>query len=603
MQLYKRPKIRCFLIIPLDRENRIIRESIRNALRKAQGILISLENINMSGEPWQLVVSSEINRADLVVAEVSKPNPNIFYEIGLAHAMGKPTVFLIEKKVSDIPLSLSGIEYFVYTKTPKGIAELQHRFIRFIENFRKLPRSLRLLPFPAKFIQPSFIIDLEKLEAREFENLCFELLTQMGFRRIEWAKALRPIDAVATFPKKDPDGYEYNDLWFIYMGRHLPTEVMLDIVAHDPDYFIRDILRHPEAREKIFPKVRLDTTVTLLIILRSEKGMPRDFLEYGSMQIERRIKDRKYQFNLRIRLWDQHYITSLIQQYPQIGYKYFSDEVRDKSKYRKTSEELYLENVKLTEKLQLTVSQFKEEKEKRFIAERDAAWKDVAFKAAHKLGNPLDAVETYLKSLMIRIEDKRNNEAIKIIKDMGISIEEAKAVIAQFKSLTKSQEINARSEKILPLIERACHIAKENGVKVQIHMIEDCPSVFVDPDKISECFNELVANSLHWFDKEEKMIKVSVGKISKRELPDNVDSTRKYLKILYEDNGCGIPLENKEKIFSPFYTTYPHGSGLGLSLVKWIIEGHGGTIYENGKPGKGVSFEILLPIATKKRKS
>ena len=72
------------------------------------------------------------------------------------------------------------------------------------------------------------------------------------------------------------------------------------------------------------------------------------------------------------------------------------------------------------------------------------------------------------------------------------------------------------------------------------------------------------------------------------------------MKIRFEDNGQGVELKDKETIFAPFYSTYPHGTGLGLSLVKWIVENHGGIIYENGKPGEGACFEILLPIAKKK---
>jgi len=202
-----------------------------------------------------------------------------------------------------------------------------------------------------------------------------------------------------------------------------------------------------------------------------------------------------------------------------------------------------------------------------------------------------------------RIESNRNDEALQKANDMEASIEEAKAVIAQFKSLTKVDEIAPRPIELLPLIQQACKAAEENGINVNIQTIENIPQVMADPDRISECFNELVANSLHWFDKPEKKISVNVYKLSKKDLPEILDKTQGYLKIRFEDNGCGVLLENKEKIFAPFYTTHPHGTGIGLSLVKRIVEGHGGQIYENGKPGEGASFEVYLPIAKKKRSS
>jgi signal transduction histidine kinase len=63
-----------------------------------------------------------------------------------------------------------------------------------------------------------------------------------------------------------------------------------------------------------------------------------------------------------------------------------------------------------------------------------------------------------------------------------------------------------------------------------------------------------------------------------------------------KDNGCGIEVANKQKIFDAFFTTYDHGTGLGLALVRQIIDGHGGGIVESGIPGQGADFEIYLPI-------
>jgi signal transduction histidine kinase len=262
---------------------------------------------------------------------------------------------------------------------------------------------------------------------------------------------------------------------------------------------------------------------------------------------------------------------------------------------------MYKENVVLSERLQITLNALEEEKKRRFIAERNAAWKDVAFKAAHKLGNPIDALDTFLQSLNRRLQNNRCDEAIHIASEMESSVEESKTVIAQFKSLTKAQEITLRPVDLLPIIQHTCKTAEENGVIVSVRTIEDCPQVMIDPDRITECFNELVANALHWFNKPDKKIRVDITKPSKKELPETLDKTLGYLKIHFEDNGGGIPLENKEKVFAPFFTTYPHGTGLGLSLVKSIVDGHGGLIYENGRPSEGASFEIFLPIAKKTR--
>jgi signal transduction histidine kinase len=121
--------------------------------------------------------------------------------------------------------------------------------------------------------------------------------------------------------------------------------------------------------------------------------------------------------------------------------------------------------------------------------------------------------------------------------------------------------------------------------------------------KMTECFDELFANALHWLDKPEKRIAVSVDVAKKKELPPGLDDTKKYIRIRFQDNGCGVPIDKKEEVFAPFFTTYPHGTGLGLSLVQRVIESHGGMLREIGKPGEGALFEIFLPQATSKDKA
>ncbi len=597
-----KPKIRCYGIIPFDKEFHLLKDAIMAA---CAGVGARLTFPTERGVRPMLSANQtylEIARCDLIIADVSQPNPNIFYEIGLAHALGKPAILLMQEEMGDkVRFDVRSYPYLAYSMTPDGLANFRQKFRGYLEEFIRSPRNFNpFSPFPQRFVHPPYIIELEKLAPREFENLCFELIAQMGFRKVEWGKEFREIDVVATLPKKDPDGYEYQELWLISMGRRAPIDEMLKMAVMDPEHFLHRMLRYPEGLEELFSKykIRYDVPITILLILPIG-GPPPELFEQALRKMERRLKDRPYPFTIRVRWWDQSYLTNLIQQYPQIAFKYFSEEAQVKSKYRKTFEEVYKENVMLNERLQITLNALEEEKKRRFITERDAAWKDIAFKVAHKLGNPIDAVDTFLQSLKKRLQNNKCDEAIPITEDMEISIEESKRVIAQFKSLTKAQEITPRLIDILPIIRHACKTAEENGVIVSVQAIENCPQVMIDPNRITECFNELVANAIHWFNKPDKKIAVDVVKPSKKDLPEILDKTRGYLKIHFEDNGSGVPVVDKEKIFAPFITTYPHGTGLGLSLVKSIIEGHGGYIYENGKPNEGASFEIYLPILKK----
>jgi signal transduction histidine kinase len=399
---------------------------------------------------------------------------------------------------------------------------------------------------------------------------------------------------IAELPKKDPDGFEYRELWFVSLGRSAPPEILLDILSRDPEFFLRRVLRHTE--KSVIDHYQFgDVPITFLLV--ALQGRPPQPELFPSEDRSRRKPSSGG--NIRVRVWDKNYLTGLVYQYPQIGFKYFSDEGRAQSKYRKTPEELNRENLNLNSRLTATIAALEDEKNKRVRAERDAVWKDISFTAAHKMGNPIFAIETNLDPLNRRIEEGRASEAVDRVGKIRKSVEKAKAIVAQFKSLTSAQEVRPVPTRLLPLLEEACYVATEKNVACSI----DCPvelHVLGDQERLGECFDELVNNALHWLDKPERTIDIKVSQSGSDALPEQLDSSLKYAVIHFRDNGEGVPRENKTKIFNAFFSTYHHGTGLGLALVRRIIEGHDGAVSECGLAGEGADFEIFLPIADQK---
>jgi signal transduction histidine kinase len=586
---------RCFLIASFDDEVKPLLRHIRSGARDAGFEVVYSEEpqgIDLQSGDRTL---SELVRADIVLALVSHPSGRVLYEMGQVQALGKPAILLFDQEKGAVPW-LSAGTLLPYTSSEEGLPKLQSSIRRLLEGFRRNPRQfqapLRVGNRPS--VLP--VVDLERLGPREFENLCFELLTQMGFRRVEWGKELKEVDVVATLPKKDPDGFEYQELWLISMGLHAPQELLFDFV--EPDFILRKLISSPFA-DRFRASFKTDSPITLLLIL--SQGTPPEIFDRELRRMEGRLSERRLPFKFRLRTWDRQYLTNLIQQYPQIAFKYFSEEGRYQSKSRKTTEELYRETVGLNEKLQAANDTLREEREKRVRAERDAVWKDVAFKAAHKLGNPVFALETYLQGLNRRIKSKPD-EALEVAGEMGASIEKAKGIIEQFKSLTRAQEISKRPVELVPLIQGASRVAVESGVEVKVEAPHGSPPVSADPTRMTECFDELFANALHWLDKPDKKISAIIDVPKRTERPAELDQKKGYVRVRFEDNGRGVPVGKKKEIFAPFYTTSPHGTGLGLSMVERIIEGHEGLIRETGKPGDGAVFEIFLPQSKRKSK-
>ncbi|MBR1201511.1 MULTISPECIES: HAMP domain-containing sensor histidine kinase [unclassified Bradyrhizobium] len=589
----RRTRLTCAIIAPRGVEYEDLRRSILSAARDSNIRVVARDEV-LPLQP-ETTAMSDLQQADLVVAVLSQSqSQNVYYEIGLTQAIGKPIVLLVDEEVRPPDFFLRSDQTKIsYDKSTAGLRRLQLSLRKFFEDVVRNPRRFRSISqLAVRSTLPE--IDFETLHPRDLENLCFELLTQMGYRRVEWGKHLDEIDVVASLPKKDPDGFEYSELWLISMGLRTASEKLLTMALHDPDFLLtrlrRQGLRDIEATQ--------DTPVTLLFIfVRGDSSA--EILEDQFRRLERRQADSRTARALRVRVWDRRQLVSLIRQHPQIAFKYFGEEQRNRSPSRKSYEELYLEYSALAEQYARTIATLENEKGRRVKAERDAVWKDVAFTAAHKLGNPVFALETNLLGLKRKIKDQASG-AKEITDEMNISIEKAKTIIEQFKSLTKANNISKRSIDLLPIIETAAQVATANGVKVDIASEIKNRSIEADPVRMAECFDELFANALHWLQKPDKQIRIRLELSQKDDLPVTLDVTKKYVRIRFEDNGEGIPTEKKDEIFAPFYSTYPHGTGLGLALVQRLIEAHGGAIREVGATGQGANFEIFLPQAAGK---
>lgn len=594
-----REKPHCFLAMPFEKQKYSLRleEAIHKGVEEAGYQLVSLHQSSvLPTSTIQEAIIGELARSDCIIADVSDRNPNIFFELGLAQAMGKGILLISrERVIKELPFDIREFRIITYTEKFYSLSDLSRQIHRSLRDFRRFPQ--RSLTSSNLLTSLPFFIDWDSLPPRDAENLCRELLSQMGFRRLNWGKGLRSIDLVAEYPRKDPDGFEFRELWFISMGMHGPIEELMDIAFHEPEYFLNRILKYSEMREDKISR-SLDASNTILFVL-FRKGTESGELEMLRERFERRRSKQDFGMSIRLRIWDQHYLTSLIQRYPHIGYKYFSEEGRIRSKTRKSYEELYRENSNLSARQAKLISALEEEKNKRVRAERDSVWKDISFSAAHKIGNPVFAIETDLKPLLKRINEDRKSEAKEVVANIRSSVEKAKVFVEQFKSLAKAQEITKTSCLLKPILEDACKTISNK----EIRCIVKCPdsiTVQGDPERLAESFDELVMNTTHWLDKSEKKIKILASHASEP-LPDFLDSSQKYALIHIKDNGCGIPVSNKSKIFEAFFTTYEHGTGLGLAIVRRIIEGHGGGIIESGNPKKGADFEIYLPLcATEK---
>lgn len=122
------------------------------------------------------------------------------------------------------------------------------------------------------------------------------------------------------------------------------------------------------------------------------------------------------------------------------------------------------------------------------------------------------------------------------------------------------------------------------GIVVREDLAADLPSLFLDGDLIRQAILNLFLNA-----------EAAMGKGGELILRTRLDGKDVVLDIV--DTGPGIPLDRRELVFRPFYSTRRDGSGLGLPTARRIIEAHGGRLLLDSEPGRGTVFHVRLPQA------
>ena len=218
-------------------------------------------------------------------------------------------------------------------------------------------------------------------------------------------------------------------------------------------------------------------------------------------------------------------------------------------------------------------------------SERLAAIGRLSASLAHEINNPLQAMYNSIELLQgFELEENERGEYLEILHQ---EIERLMKLNREILDFSRTPRADMKPLNIIPLIEHALFLAstrlKQSRVNIKKCFTEKLPQVLASADQITQVFLNLIINAA------ENMPAGGNLKISTLQQAD-------ILKILFEDSGKGIPDEDMELIFDPFYSTKNEGSGLGLAVSQRIIQLHCGTITARSEPGKGSTFTVALPV-------
>jgi two-component system, NtrC family, nitrogen regulation sensor histidine kinase NtrY len=225
-------------------------------------------------------------------------------------------------------------------------------------------------------------------------------------------------------------------------------------------------------------------------------------------------------------------------------------------------------------------------------SERESAWREMAKQVAHEIKNPLTPMKLNIQHLqnILKDNDSLHKEKIdRITKTLIEQIDVLSGIASEFSDFAKLSHTKNEKIDLYELITNSIDLYK-NTENWEISFESEKGKYFVlaDYKQLLRVFTNLITNAIQAIDDREKgVIKIEVK------------SSDNDILISVSDNGKGISDEEKARIFSPNFTTKSAGSGLGLSMVKNIIETAGGKIRFESELNKGTIFYILLPAFNK----
>ena len=221
-------------------------------------------------------------------------------------------------------------------------------------------------------------------------------------------------------------------------------------------------------------------------------------------------------------------------------------------------------------------------------SERESAWREMAKQVAHEIKNPLTPMKLSVQQLQRVFDPTDPNSELKLKKVTTSIIEQIDAlakIANEFSSFAKMPRPNETRLDLLPLLENVVEVFKEDE-HCEIHIqttIHEC-IVMADKDMILRVFNNLIKNAI------QSIVNTKEGQI---EISVFEEEENYIFKI--KDNGIGIADDKHSKIFVPYFTTKSNGTGLGLAMVKQIIENHSGEIWFESVENEGTNFWFKLP--------
>lgn len=227
-------------------------------------------------------------------------------------------------------------------------------------------------------------------------------------------------------------------------------------------------------------------------------------------------------------------------------------------------------------------------------AQRYAVWQDIARRLAHEIKNPLTPIQLAADRMRHRLLDHLSEEDARLLDRATNTIiqqvDSMKRLVQDFADFAKSPNIHLKPTDINALMQDMAimyPLTDKQRLSIQLELDPNCPMIQADAGRLRQMFHNLIKNAIEATDKQEQPL-----------LMITTHCQEQYLQLTFADNGIGIPESLRHWIFEPYATNKPKGTGLGMAIVKRILDEHNANINISNNEPQGAKICLLFPLET-----
>ncbi len=249
-------------------------------------------------------------------------------------------------------------------------------------------------------------------------------------------------------------------------------------------------------------------------------------------------------------------------------------------------QELKAFSLQMEEKIQKTTADLRKTEAQLVRSDKLAALGQLAAGIAHEIRNPLTSINILIHSLTGNYPaGNSHREDLKVIAE---EINRINEIVDQFLRFAKPAPPRLEKAEVLSIIEETLQLLRPQIEKQRIQVqkeFQPLPLILMDREQMKQAILNLLLNAVQAMPEG--------GPLS---LKGQLPKEDRWVKLSIQDSGVGIPGQDIDKLFDPFFSTKEGGIGLGLSITHRIIDQHDGKIEVASEPGKGTLFTVWLPI-------